>query len=211
MRPITSTALLALFLACVSAGTEAGADDNPNKTIEQKAKAIIESAHRKADMLMEDAKVKGDELINQAKADAASLRQESAKSASETSDEAKKLAQEALEKVEKKGNQLTEKTKSKAKVYKSDAEEKYIYTQEALNDTYTQGKKAVNDVKIHAAIRYALLMSPDIRSMRIDVDVNDGIVELFGKVQSIEEAQTAMQIALSTEGVRMVKAFLIIQ
>ena len=117
----------------------------------------------------------------------------------------------ALEKVKKKSDALTEKTKSKVEVYRSDAEEKYIYTKEAFNDSYTRGKTAINDAMIHAAIRYALLMSPDIRSMRIDVDVSDGIVELFGKVQSAQEAQTAMQIALSTEGVRMVKAFLIIQ
>lgn len=203
--------LLTTFLVCIAGAASLYADDTPNETIEQKAKAMLDSARQKAAALIEDANVKADELIKKAQADAAALRQASAKSAEETTDETKKLAEEALEKVEKKGNALTEKTKSTVEVYRSGAEEKYIYTKEAFNDAYAQGKAAVNDAMIHAAIRYALLMSPDIRSMKIDVDVTNGIVELFGKVQNAQEAQTAMQIALSTKGVRMVKAFMLIQ
>ncbi|MCD6173806.1 MAG: BON domain-containing protein, partial [Sulfurimonas sp.] len=53
--------------------------------------------------------------------------------------------------------------------------------------------------------------SPDIHSMKIDVSVKDGIVELFGRVQSSYEAQEAMQIALSTKGVLAVKSFFMIE
>jgi len=47
--------------------------------------------------------------------------------------------------------------------------------------------------------------------MKIDIDVKNGVVTLFGKVKSNHEAQEAMQIALSTKGVWAVKSFFMIE
>ncbi len=93
---------------------------------------------------------------------------------------------------------------------KTGIEDKYVYTKEAINESYKKGKDSVNDGLIHAAIKYAYLVSSDVHSMKIDVDVKDGVVELFGKVQSAKEAEKAMQIALSIKGVWAVESFFLI-
>lgn len=41
--------------------------------------------------------------------------------------------------------------------------------------------------------------------------IKGGVVELFGKVKSNNEAQEAMQIAISTKGVYAVKSFFMIE
>ena len=86
-----------------------------------------------------------------------------------------------------------------------------MYTKEATNKSFNKSKIVANDTMILGAIKYAFLMSSEIHSMKIDVDVKDGAVTLFGKVKSTNEAQEAMQIALSTKGVLAVKSFFVIE
>jgi osmotically-inducible protein OsmY len=184
---------------------------NDTQTIEIKAKAIVSDAKVKAGKLVEQAKAKGNMIIEKAKADAAALKKESAQSMKETTAETKSLANEAMDKVKAKGNELVAKTKALPQVVKQGIADKYVYTKEAVNKSYEKGKDAISDTRIHAAIKYAFLMSSNIHSMKIDVSVKDGIVELFGKVKSNNEAQEAMQIALSTKGVWAVKSFFVIE
>ncbi len=207
MKKIISTVLLAGGLMSMFGASALFAAQNQSETIDQKAKAIVHDAKVKADKLVDDAKAKARVMIEQAEEDAAALKKESAQSAKETTAETKALAKEALEKVETKSQELLEKTRATTQTYKSGIEDKYIYTKEVANKSYQKSKDAVNDTLIHGAIKYAFLMSPDVHSMKIDVDVKDGVVELFGKVKSAYEAQKAMQIAISTKGVSGVKAF----
>jgi len=211
MMKIITTALLVGSLMSIFGATVVFAEENQTETIDQKAKAIIHDAKVKADKLVEDAKAKAQAMIEEAKEDAAALKKESVQSMKETTAETKALANEAMKKAKAKGHELVEKTKSMSQVVKQGIEDKYVYTKEAVNKSYHEGKDAVNDTRIHAAIKYAFLMSEDIHSMKIDVDVKDGVVELFGKVKSSKEAEKAMQIALSTRGVLAVKSLFLIE
>ena len=186
------------------------AEENQSTAIEQKAEAIVHDAKVKADRLVEEAKAKAAALIEKAKEDAAALKKESAESMKETTAETKTLANEAIETAKAKSNELVEKTRAVPQIVKQGVKEKYVYTKKAVNETYEKSKDYIADVRIHAAIKYAFLMSKNIHSMNIDVDVKDGVVTLFGKVKSAEEAQKAMQIALSTKGVRAVESFFLI-
>ena len=209
MKKIITTALLAGSLMSIFGATALYADQT--ETIDQKAKVIMHDAKVKADKLVEDAKAKAEAMIEKAKEDAATLKKESAQSMKETTAEAKTLASEAMDKAKAKGHELVEKTKAMPQVVKQGIEDKYVYTKEAVNKSYEKSKDAIADARIHAAIKYAYLMSEDIHSMQIDVDVKDGVVELFGKVKSAQEAEEAMQIALSTKGVWAVKSFFVIR
>ena len=211
MKKIITTALLAGSLMSIFGASALLADESQTQTIEKKAKAIVHDAKVRADKLVDDAKAKAEAIIEKAKADAIALKEESAKSAKETTAETKALANEALEKTKAKSQELVEKTKSMPQIIKQGIEDKYVYTKEVANKSYKKSKNIVNDTMILSAIKYAYLMSPDIHSMKIDVSVKDGIVELFGRVQSNHEAQEAMQIALSTKGVWAVKSFFMIE
>ena len=210
MKKIITTVVLAGSLMSMFGASALFADQNQSETIEQKAKAIVHDAKVKADKLVEDAKAKAQAMIEKAKEDADALKKESAQRTKEITEETKALANEALEKAKTTSSELVEKTKATTQTIKSGIEDKYVYTKEAVNKSYEKSKDAVNDTLIHGAIKYAFLMSQDIHSMKIDVDVNNGVVELFGKVKNTQEAQKAMQIALSTKGVSEVKAFFVI-
>ncbi|MEO1938329.1 MAG: BON domain-containing protein [Sulfurimonas sp.] len=210
MKKIITTVLLTGSLMSIFGATALFAEENQSTTIEQKAKAIVHDAKVKADKMMEDAKAKAAEMIEKAKEDAAALKKESAESMKETSAEVKTLANEAMETAKAKGNELVEKTKAMPQAVKQGVEEKYVYTKKVVNETYEKSKDAIADARIHAAIKYAYLVSPDIHSMQIDVDVKDGDVRLFGKVKSAQEAEEAMQIALSIKGVWAVESFFLI-
>jgi len=210
MKKIITTALLAGSLMSIFGATALFAEESQSTTIEQKAKVIVHDAKVKANKLVEDAKVKAAAMIEKAKEDAAALKKESAESMKETSAEAKTLANEAMEKSKAKSHELVEKTKAMPQVIKQGIKDEYVYAKKAVNESYEKSKDAIADARIHAAIRYAFLMSENIHSMKIDVDVKDGTVRLFGKVKSAQEAQEAMQIALSTKGVWAVESFFLI-
>ncbi len=208
MKKIITTALMTGTIMSIFGATALYADQT--ETINQKTQVIIQEAKVKADKLVKDAQAKAEVLMKRAKEDAATLQKESAESMKETTAETKALANEAMDKAKEKGNELVEKTKALPQVVKQGIEDKYVYTKEAVNKSYEKGKDDIADVRIHAVIKYAFLMCKDIHSMKIDVDVKDGVVELFGKVKSSQEAEKAMQIALSTKGVSVVKAFFVI-
>ncbi|OQX58500.1 MAG: hypothetical protein B5M52_05320 [Helicobacteraceae bacterium 4484_230] len=210
MKKIITTALLTGSLMSIFGATALFAEESQSTVIEQKAQAIVQDAKAKADKVMEDAKAKAAAILEKAQKDAAALKKESAESMKETTVETKTLANEAIETAKAKSNELVEKTKAVPQIVKQGVKEKYVYTKKAVNETYEKGKDAIADVRIHAAVKYAFLMSENIHSMNIDVDVKDGVVTLFGKVKSAEEAQEAMQIALSTKGVRAVESFFLI-
>ena len=211
MKNIITKALVAGGLISFVATTALYADQNQTVTIEKKAKEMVHYTKVKADKLVEDAKVKAEAMIEKTKMKVEALKNESEKTISETTQEAKDLAHEALEKTKATGTEFIEKTKALPNTIKTGIEDKYVYTKEAINESYNKSKDSVNDGLIHAAIKYAYLVSSDVHSMKIDVDVKDGVVELFGKVQSAKEAEKAMQIALSTKGVSVVNALFLVK
>ena len=211
MKKIITKVLLAGSLMSIFGASVLLADESQMQIIEKKAKAIVYDAKVKADKLVNDAKTKAEAMIEKAKADVVLLKEESAKSAKETTAETKALAKEALQKAKAKSYELVEKTKSMPQIIKQGIKDKYVYTKEVANKSYKKSKIVANDTIILGAIKYAFLMSSEIHSMKIDVDVKNGVVTLFGKVKSNNEAQEAMQIALSTKGVLAVKSFFVIE
>jgi len=61
------------------------------------------------------------------------------------------------------------------------------------------------DSAITVKIKTALLADPDIKSLKIDVDTQDGVVTLSGTVPSATNAARAAQVAKGVDGVKSVQ------
>jgi hyperosmotically inducible protein len=60
--------------------------------------------------------------------------------------------------------------------------------------------RAIDDKVIGSKIKAKLLKEPGIRSLNIDVDVNNGVVSLTGVVASKQQKERVMEIARTTSG-----------
>ncbi len=175
------------------------------------ANSDTQTVEQKAQKLVADAKVKAQALIEKAEADAVALKAQAHKSINDTSKEAKTLAAQTLQKVGQEKEKFADKTTVTLQHVKEGTKDKLIYTKELVNKSVVKTKSAVNDALILSSIKYAYLTSPDIHSTKIDVDVKNGVVKLFGKISSKEEAQEAILIAFLTKGVWAVESFFMIE
>lgn len=61
---------------------------------------------------------------------------------------------------------------------------------------------AVTDAALTSAVKSKLLADPDVSGLKIDVDTTNGVVTLAGNVSTKAEADEAIRLARTTEGVR---------
>jgi osmotically-inducible protein OsmY len=73
----------------------------------------------------------------------------------------------------------------------------------ACSTTQTAGTQ-VDDAAITAAVKAKLAADGDINPFNIDVDTNEGVVTLQGRVEKEEARSKAEQLARETDGVRRV-------
>jgi hyperosmotically inducible periplasmic protein len=73
----------------------------------------------------------------------------------------------------------------------------------ACKSTTTPGTQ-VDDAAITAAVKAKLAADGDINPFNIDVDTNEGVVTLQGRVEKEEARTKAEQLARGTDGVRRV-------
>jgi len=69
---------------------------------------------------------------------------------------------------------------------------------------------AATDASITAAVKMKMADDPQVSAMKIDVDTTDGKVTLNGAVKSKSEADQAVKIARSVEGVKSVESKLVV-
>jgi hyperosmotically inducible periplasmic protein len=60
----------------------------------------------------------------------------------------------------------------------------------------------VTDAALTSAVKAKLLADPDVSGLKIDVDTSNGVVTLTGNVSTQAEADEAIQVTRTTEGVR---------
>jgi osmotically-inducible protein OsmY len=81
-------------------------------------------------------------------------------------------------------------------------------TGQVVREKVREAGEFVGEVAENAAttgtIKAKLLNDPRTSGLAIDVDTNDGVVTLSGKVDSYEEIARAMDLALNTDGVHKV-------
>jgi len=67
-----------------------------------------------------------------------------------------------------------------------------------------EAKEELTDAALLAAVKTRFLSSQDVQATRIDVDVQDRVVTLTGRVRSVAEMQRAVALAIDTRGVERV-------
>lgn len=55
--------------------------------------------------------------------------------------------------------------------------------------------EVTDDLTIHTVVKTRLLRDDDVRGLRINVDVNKGVVTLSGRIRSEAERQRAVEVA----------------
>ncbi|WP_334020330.1 BON domain-containing protein [Alteromonas sp. S015] len=77
---------------------------------------------------------------------------------------------------------------------------------EDMEDSVDEGTSELTDAKIATVIKTRLLMDTDISGFDIDVDVENGVVTLTGKVDSDAERDLAVEIAKNASDVKDVES-----
>jgi osmotically-inducible protein OsmY len=75
----------------------------------------------------------------------------------------------------------------------------------APSESSTSAKAVVEDSVITGKVKAALLTDPDIKSTDITVDTKQGVVQLGGVAQSKVQADKAVSVARTIEGVNSVE------
>ena len=71
--------------------------------------------------------------------------------------------------------------------------------------------EVTDDLTIHTLIKTRLLRDDDVRGLRINVDVNKGVVTLSGRVRSEAERKRAVEVATAIPSVVRVVDNLVVQ
>ena len=77
--------------------------------------------------------------------------------------------------------------------------------------TYLDGAESrtpgelTDDVAIHTILKTRLLRDPEVGGIRVNVDVEKGVVRLYGYVRSEAERDRAATLAAQTRGVQRVE------
>ena len=81
---------------------------------------------------------------------------------------------------------------------------------EGAKEAAQQVNQTATDASITAAVKMKMADDPQVSAMKIDVDTTDGKVTLNGAVKSKSEADQAVKIARSVEGVKSVESKLVV-
>jgi hyperosmotically inducible protein len=77
----------------------------------------------------------------------------------------------------------------------------------ACSTTQSAGTQ-VDDSWITTKIKSKLAADPEVAASNVDVDTNEGVVTLSGRVENEENRQEALELARETEGVKSVRDML---
>lgn len=79
-----------------------------------------------------------------------------------------------------------------------------VVTTKPVDMPNTMDSTALSDPGITAAVKTRLLADPDVAGLKIDVDTQNGVVTLSGRVETAAAKAEAMSIARDTTGVKSV-------
>lgn len=125
----------------------------------------------------------------------------------QTEDDLQKAMQNFVILMEKSAATLKEMTESNQKAIPVEKNSWMLFYKDIKNSAKVQKR---NDLLIKTQIEYQFIKDKDIPNATILVVVENGVVELFGKVPSKKVALQAIDMSLHTKGVKEVVSYLII-
>ncbi len=86
------------------------------------------------------------------------------------------------------------------------------FTSGCAGDRYTRSTgEYVDDKAIEAKVKSELLADPDVKGLAVNVEVNNGRVQLSGFVNSLVQKNRAGELARNVENVQYVKNDLVVK
>ena len=119
-----------------------------------------------------------------------------------------KALQNFLMLMEKSTEALKEMSQTEQKAVPESRNSWMLYYKDVKNSAKVQER---SDILIKTQIEYRYFRARDLSASTILVVVRDGVVELYGKVLGTKQAQKAIDLALTTRGVREVISYLIVK
>lgn len=90
------------------------------------------------------------------------------------------------------------------------AEKKVQQAENLVGEKTAEASKAIGDTALTAKIKAALLAEPNLKSLAIDISTSDGIVTLYGTVDTPAIRDRVVQVVSGVNGVKSVKNNLVV-
>lgn len=174
----TSARSLGIVAAAAALTMLAACNKADDKTVGQKIDQGIATTEQKADQAAAEAKAAADAAAQKTK--------EAAADASQKVDQAAADAKVAAERA---GDKVEAAAKNAGESIEKGAE---------------KAADAAGNATLTASVKTALLAAPDLKSLGINVDSNNGVVTLKGEVKTAKEKEQAERVSAGVNGVRSV-------
>jgi osmotically-inducible protein OsmY len=188
--------------AAVDKCAQMGADSKTGCLVETKPSAVRENAAAVANRTENAAEHAGEKTR-----DAAATAAEKTKAVAATAAEkTREVAQTAVEKTKQVGSTVAQKTENTMDRAGDNTRQAAATTADKTKDVTATTRVAAADTAITTKVKASLVKEPDLESLGIHVETEKGVVMLSGFVNSKAEADKAVKVAKSIEGVTTVKS-----
>ena len=210
--PAANTAPVAAA-AAIDKCAQAAGDTKTACVIETKPSAVREDAAAAANRTANAADNAGDKA-REAGADAAAKTREAAATAAEktkavaatAADKTKEVAQAAVDKTKAVAASVAQKTEGATAVAADKTKDATAEAADKTKNATSKTRAALADTAITTKVKAGLVKEPDLESLGIHVETEKGVVMLSGFVNSKSEADKALKVAKSVDGVTNVKS-----
>jgi osmotically-inducible protein OsmY len=199
--------------AAVDKCAQMGADSKTGCLVETKPSAVRENAAAVANRTENAAENAGDKTRDAASTAAAKTRDAAVAAAEKTkavaataAEKTREVAQTAVEKTKQVGSTVAQKTENTMDHAGDNTRQAAATTADKTKDVTATTRVAAADTAITTKVKASLVKEPDLESLGIHVETEKGVVMLSGFVNSKAEADKAVKVAKSIEGVTTVKS-----
>ena len=176
--------------------------------IQHEGKTIADRTDRAADRAenaTERAVARADNATDRAAITAGSAAQRTENAAERAGERTERMAENAAVKTERAAERVGDKTERMAETAAAKTERAGETIVEKSKNVAAATKENVNDAVITTKIKADLFAEPELKALAIDVDTENGVVNLSGFVSSKAEADRAVRLAKGVKGVTKVQ------
>lgn len=176
--------------------------------ISHEGKTIADRTDRAADRAenaTERAVARADNATDRAAVAAGTAAQRTENAAERAGERTERMAENAAVKTERAAERVGDKTERMAETAAAKTERAGETIAEKSKNIAAATKENVNDAVITTKVKADLFAEPELKALAIDVDTENGVVNLSGFVSSKAEAERAVRLAKGVKGVTKVQ------
>ena len=170
-----------------------------------RAENATERAVARADNATDRAAARADNATDRAAVTASTAAQRTENAAERAGERTERMAETAAARTERAAERVGDKTERMAETAAAKTERAGETIVEKSKNVAAATKENVNDAVITTKIKADLFAEPELKALAIDVDTENGVVNLSGFVSSKAEADRAVRLAKGVKGVTKVQ------